>query len=145
MKVEEVKLIYKSKVKADHRPIAMHPEQAYDIFIEHWDADQIELLEEVKALFLDRKCRVMSIASISKGGYDAALVDLRHVFAIAIKRRANGIILAHNHPSHELKPSQSDIQLTKQFIEAGKVLNIPIHDHIIVTPSTFSSVMDFIT
>ena len=103
--IEEVKLIYRNKLKANERPVVRGAEDAYKIFLESWDHDQIDLLEECKAMFLDRQLKVMSISSISKGGFNGTVVDLRLVFAIALKRRANSIILAHNHPSGNLKPS----------------------------------------
>lgn len=136
---EEVKLTYQSKVKAKDRPKVTKPQDAYDILLKSWDKGQIEIIEECKALFLDRANRVMSIASISKGGFSETLVDIRHVFAIALKRRAHGIILAHNHPSGSTKPSQADIKLTKLFMNAGELMRIPIEDHLIITPDEYYS------
>lgn len=141
MQIEEVKLTYRNKVLAKHRPKVTCAEDAYKIFLNNWDRDQLELLEESKALFLDRSLHVMSIASISKGGFSETLVDIRHVFSIALKRRAQGIILAHNHPSGSLTASRADIHLTKQFEEAGKLLRIPLEDHLIITGESFSSIM----
>lgn len=139
-----VKLIYRNKTKVEERISVTEKWQAYDALKAHWDMDEIELREECKALFLDHKCRVMSYSSISKGGFAATYVDLRYVFTIALKRRASSIILAHNHPSGNLRPSQSDLQLTRDFIEAGKILRLPVVDHLIITKDGFSSVLDFL-
>lgn len=141
MKIEEVKLTYKNKIKAADRPRISCAEDAYSVFLESWDQDQIELLEECKAMFLDRQLRVMSIASISKGGMNGTVVDLRIVFAMALKRRADSLLLAHNHPSGSLKPSQADIGLTKQFYEAGRILQVELKDHLIITNEGFHSMM----
>lgn len=141
MKIEEVKLTYKNKVKALDRPRIACAEDAYKVFFKTWDKDQIELLEECKAMFLDRQLRVMSIASISKGGMNGTVVDLRIVFAMALKRRADSLLLAHNHPSGSLKPSHADIGLTKQFYEAGRILQIELKDHLIITNEGFHSMM----
>ena len=115
------------------------PQDAYKILTENWDMDQINLVEECKILLLDNKLRLMSIAEISKGGLTETIVDPRIVFSIALKRRANRIILAHNHPSNNVNPSKADIKLTKEFIQIGKLLRIEIADHLIVTENDFSS------
>ncbi|MDW3210292.1 MAG: JAB domain-containing protein [Reichenbachiella sp.] len=141
MHIEEVKLTYRNKLKAHERPKITCAKDAYEIFLESWDQDQIELIEECKAMFLDRQLRLMSIASISKGGLSETTVDLRLVFAIALKRRANSFILAHNHPSGNLKPSKADIHLTEQFYKAGKLLRIDLEDHLIVTNDGFYSIL----
>lgn len=141
MRVEEVKLTYKNKLKASDRPKIRCAEDAYEVFMDNWDHDQIELLEECKAIFLDRQSRLMSIASISKGGYSGTIVDLRIVFAIALKRRADNFILAHNHPSGNLKPSPPDIAMTRQFYKAGMLMNIKLEDHLILTKDGFFSIM----
>ncbi|WP_421896347.1 JAB domain-containing protein [Marinoscillum sp.] len=141
MKIEEVKLTYRNKLKAHERPKVSCADDAYKIFLKHWDQDQLALLEECKAMFLDRQLRVMSLASISKGGFSGTIVDLRIVFAIALKRRANSFILAHNHPSGSLRASQADIMLTEQFQTAGKLMNIPMDDHLIITNEGFSSIL----
>jgi len=144
MQIEEVKLTYKNKLRAHERPKISCPEDAYKVFLESWDHDQIELLEECKAMFLDRQLRLMSIASISKGGLSGTVVDLRLVFAMALKRRANSLILAHNHPSGNLKPSQADIDLTRQFQKAGEILQLPVEDHLIVTTEGYTSILSYI-
>lgn len=103
---------------------------------------QINLVEECKALFLDRGNRLMSIADISKGGMSEAIIDPRIVFTIALKRRSHNIILAHNHPSGNLRPSKSDIELTKRFNMAGDMLRIQLLDHLIITDEGYYSLTD---
>lgn len=142
MKIEEVKLTYKNKVQANERPKITCAEDAYQAFLKSWDHDQIELIEEFKAMFLDRQLRLMSIASISKGGFSETSVDLRVVFAIALKRRADRIIIAHNHPSGNLKPSQADINLTQQFLKAGKLMRLDVVDQLIVTNQGYYSIVN---
>ena len=141
MDIEEVRLTYRNKQKAADRPRISCADDAYKVFLRNWDMDQIELLEESKVMFLDRQLRVMSLASVSKGGLAGTVVDLRIVFAMALKRRAHSLILAHNHPSGSLKPSRADIELTRQFYQAGKLLQIELEDHLIITNESYSSVM----
>ncbi len=136
---EEVSLIYRNKTKASDRPNVKSSDDAYSILRQSWNMDEINLLEEAKILLLDNQLRLMSIASISKGGLSGTIVDPRIVFSIALKRRANRIILAHNHPSGSLKPSREDLSLTNKFIDAGKVLQIAVDDHIIITQDGYCS------
>lgn len=132
-KVSEIRLTYKSKTKAADRPQIRTSRDAYKVLQANW-SDQMELLEEFNVLLLDRSNRVMGLCPISKGGTTGTVVDLKIVFAAAIKGRASSIILAHNHPSGNLQPSEADIDLTRKFREAGGILDIPILDHLILSP-----------
>ena len=138
---EEVRLVYRNRTPAAYRTKIKSPKDAFDVLVKNWDNDQIGLLEECKVLLLDRSLRLMSIASISKGGMSGTIIDPKVVFSIALKRRANSIILAHNHPSGNLKPSDPDIRLTENFIMAGKVLQIPLEDHLIITQDGYTSLL----
>ena len=142
LKVEEVKLVYRNKLKADDRPILNQPEKVHEYLLDTWDMDQIALLEEFKLVMIDRRNRLMSIGSLSKGGTDATHVDIKLAFMMALKRKASAIILVHNHPSGNKNPSRADIRLTKKFVEAGRLLDIPVLDHIIVTEDSFYSMAD---
>ena len=133
IEVAEIQLIYKNKVKAADRPQITSSQDAYWILESNW-SDQIGLVEEFNILLLDRSNRVMAMCFISKGGTSSTVVDIKIVFAAAIKGRASSIILAHCHPSGNLKPSQADIDLTKKFKQAGEILEIPILDHLILSP-----------
>ncbi|WP_442267631.1 JAB domain-containing protein [Tenacibaculum sp. ZS6-P6] len=137
--IEHVKLVYRNKIKASDRPKVACNRDAYKIFREDWDDDTINLVEEFKLMALDRNLRVMSIATISKGGMSGTLVDLKILFATALLRRANRIIIAHNHPSGNTKPSRQDIALTEKIKKAGEILDLPLDDHIIVTDSAYGS------
>ena len=140
-KFEEVQLIYRNRTKASDRPSVKNAHDAYHILHDSWNMEEINLLEECKVLLLDNQLKLMSVASVSKGGLSGTVVDPRIVFAIALKRRANRIILAHNHPSGVLKPSHADIKLTQEFIKAGSFLQIPLEDHIIITQENYCSLM----
>ncbi|WP_273514829.1 JAB domain-containing protein [Roseivirga sp.] len=136
---EEVSLIYRNKTRANDRPKIDCAESAYKILRAHWDNDQISLVEEAKVLFLDNQLRLMSISTVSKGGISGTVIDPRIVFATALKRRSSTIILSHNHPSGSLKPSHADISLTKQFYQAGKLLEITLADHLIISDEGYYS------
>ncbi|MFN8166698.1 MAG: DNA repair protein RadC [Bacteroidia bacterium] len=100
------------------------------------------LHEEFWVLFLNRANLVLNKQQISTGGMSGTVADPRIIFKAALDQKAVSIILCHNHPSGNLQPSQSDIQLTKNLFEAGKVLEIMVLDHLIVTQGGFYSFAD---
>ena len=95
--------------------------------------------EVFKVILLNIKNMVISIETISVGGLNFSSVHPREVFKPAIKHSAAGMILAHNHPSGSLEPSKEDIQLTKRLTQAGKILGIPILDHLIICDDEYFS------
>ena len=95
--------------------------------------------EEFWGLYLNQKNRLLFVETISIGSLTSSIVHARECFKPAIKRSAASIILAHNHPSGDPSPSQEDIDVTRRLVEAGKVLGIPVMDHIIIGSNVFSS------
>ena len=85
-------------------------------------------------MYMNRNNRVLGVYPLSEGGLTGTVADIRLILGIALKVAATGIILCHNHPSGNLKPSQADIQLTQRVREAGKLLDIPLIDHLIISP-----------
>lgn len=138
-KVAEIELVYRSKVKANDRVKVVTAHEAYRVFMRHWDDNKIDLVEQVKMILLDTANRCLGIVDIGLGGMDLCIVDPRIVFAAALKGKASGIILAHNHPSGNLKPSRSDTMLTNKLVEAGKLLDLRLLDHLIVTSEGYYS------
>lgn len=98
--------------------------------------------EEFWVIFLNRANEVIGKENISKGGVSGTVVDPKVVFKQAVQFPASAIILAHNHPSGNLKPSQADHQLTKKLKEAGKALDIPVLDHLIIGERDYFSFVD---
>jgi len=88
--------------------------------------------EAFVAMLLDRKNRVKGWNMISLGTVDASLVHPREVFRAAVVDSAASVIVAHNHPSGDPTPSAEDLRVTRQLVAAGKVLGIPVLDHIIL-------------
>ena len=83
-------------------------------------------------LCIDNKNTIVGYSLISIGTVSEAVVHPREVFIPAIMTKASGVIVAHNHPSGTMEPSRQDIETTKRLVEAGKILGIPVVDHIIV-------------
>src|SRR6185436_2586896 len=91
--------------------------------------------EHFVGLYLDSSNKLIAIHTISVGILNSSLVHPREVFKIAYMVNAAGVIVAHNHPSGNTEPSGEDLRITKQLVDGGKLLGIPLHDHIIVTDS----------
>jgi len=98
--------------------------------------------EEFWVLFLKNNGGVIKEECISKGGVNATTVDSKIIFQKAVQLLAIKIILIHNHPSGSLDPSSSDIRLTEKIFNAGKVLDITVNDHLIVSEEGYFSFMD---
>lgn len=95
--------------------------------------------EEFWAIFLDQKNHVIYKTQISKGGISGTLVDVRVIFRIAIEHFATSVVVAHNHPTGNLTPSQPDISITRRIKEAGELLDIKLLDHLIIGENSFFS------
>ncbi|WP_447950885.1 RadC family protein [Chryseobacterium koreense] len=95
--------------------------------------------EEFWAIFLNQSNKVLLKSRLTSGGINQSVVDVRILFKTALENFATGIIVAHNHPSGNLKPSQNDLNITKQISQAGKILNIQLIDHLIITQNSWFS------
>jgi DNA repair protein RadC len=98
--------------------------------------------EEFWVLLLNRANLVLRKEMISRGGIAGTVVDSKIIFKSAIEHYASSIIIAHNHPSGNLKPSDADLKITRNIREAGKIMEIPLLDHLIVTENGFYSFAD---
>ncbi len=98
--------------------------------------------EEFWILLLDRANSIIKKINISAGGISGTIADPKKIFKLALENNCSSIILAHNHPSDNLKPSHQDIKLTKKIVDAGKILEINVLDHIIVGSDNYFSFAD---
>lgn len=83
--------------------------------------------------------RVLFIELISLGSVSATLAEPMDVFSLALQKRANSVILVHNHPNGELQPSEQDKDLTDNLIQAGRIVNTEVYDHLIITDRSYLS------
>ena len=97
--------------------------------------------EKVLLVMLDTKGTLIGEHYISQGTVNAAMISIREIFVAAIARKAVSIVMLHNHPSGDPTPSDQDIELTKQIIEAGKMLGIPLLDHIVIGDGVYFSIL----
>jgi len=141
-KVAEVEVSYKSNYNITERPQINSSNDAYKILMQHWRLGSIEYLEEFKVILLNTNNRVLGIVDISVGGVSGTLVDPKIIFAIALKTNSSKFIMCHNHPSGNLQPSEADKRLTQKIKDGGKLLDIEVCDHIIVTNQNYFSFAD---
>jgi len=125
--------------KGGHKQKIRSAKDVYDIFIDRLDNVK---KEEFYAILLDTKSNVIDEHRISVGTLNASLIHPREVFNPAIKASANSIILVHNHPSGDCKPSKQDKDVTKMLMDAGDLVGIKVLDHIIIGGKEYTSIKE---
>jgi DNA repair protein RadC len=126
----------KKELTFEEQPRISSPKTAYEILRGYFEDLQHE---EFRALFLNRANRVISNFLVSSGGVSGTVVDSKILFKEAILKTASGIVLAHNHPSGNLKPSNQDISVTNKIAEICKHFDMNLLDHLIISPKGFFS------
>ena len=129
LKIAEASALRLLETRVEGRPI-----------LSSWDAlgDYLQAamahspVEQVRVLFLNSKNMLLANEAMWRGSVDEASVHVREVISRAIQLGATAIIMVHNHPSGDPSPSQQDIRLTKDLIEAGRHMRVTVHDHVIV-------------
>ena len=116
--------------------IVHHPEDIYRVYKPLF-ANQVR--ERFVTFWLSAKNSITGFEVITEGTLNSSLVHPREVFHGAIASRAASIIIAHNHPSGNIEPSSEDIEITHQIRAAGRILGIPLHDHLIITQEGYMS------
>jgi DNA repair protein RadC len=137
----EITISYRNKVRPSERRQISSSQQCAELLREIW-SDRIEYVEEFYAILLNRANRVLGWTKISSGGISGTVADPKVIFQSALKANASSIIIAHNHPSGNLQPSESDIRLTKKIKQAGSFLDLPLLDHLILTSEHYYSFAD---
>lgn len=140
MKLAEITVSYSTK--NEDRIKIINPKQIYDLTIEHWNLDTIELHEVAKMILLNRNNSVLGIYEISKGGVAGTIVDLKIVLSVALKCNASSIILIHNHPSGNLNPSECDKKITRRIKNACELLDLKLLEHLIVSKTGYFSFVE---
>lgn len=141
-RMSEIEITYRNPVPLAQRVKINSPYSASELFQEHWDRDKIELVEQFKVMMLDNGNACLGISTMSSGGITACPVDVRLIFATALKCRATSVLLAHNHPSGNCKFSSPDIELTRRLCEAGRILDISVLDHLLITAESYRSMSE---
>lgn len=134
-KVNEIKISYREHVDVANAPQLTSSRDVAHVLHTNWDPDTLALKESFKILLLNNSNRVKGTYQVSDGGITGTIVDLRILFGVVLKTLSVGIILAHNHPSGNLKPSQADKQLTQKIRQAARLFDIKVLDHLIIVPN----------
>ena len=138
--ISEIEVTYTSKIKSSDRLKIRCSEDANNALRTFWPS--FEHVEYVYLLLLNRQNQLIGKYFLAKGGMTGTVVDVRVIFQVALKANATSIMLAHNHPSGNLQPSEADKSVTNQVKEAGKILDISLLDHIILTEDGYLSLAD---
>ena len=131
-KVAEISVSYRPAVA--NKPIVISSLDAYVLFKSFFDESTINLQESFMVMYLNRRSRVLGIYPMSIGGITGTVADIRLIFSVALTIASTSILISHNHPSGNMKPSKGDIELTNRIKEGGKLLDIKLLDHLIISP-----------
>ena len=129
----------RARQEISDKPTISNSNDAYIIFKNHLSDLRTE---EFWAIFLNQSNKVVQISQLTQGGISQSIVDVRILFKTAMDNFSTGIIIAHNHPSGSLKPSGEDLTITQKIREGGKILNIQLLDHLIITQNAYFSFSD---
>ncbi|MBX9582454.1 MAG: JAB domain-containing protein [Gemmataceae bacterium] len=140
----ELKVSYRRGKPRDDRQTRMpfhvsSPVKCAEYVRSLWDKDTLELREEFVLLCLNTGLEVIGWVRLHAGGMESADVDPRMVFGIALQTASTGIVVAHNHPSGKLEPSQADDAVTLRLAAGAKLLGIRFVDHVIISPTGYYS------
>jgi len=124
---------------SNSKPMISSSAQAYQ-YIKHYFEDLNH--EEFHIILLNRANKILRSVQISKGGISGTIADGKLIFKNALENSASSLILVHNHPSGTLKPSQQDIDLTSKLFKFGKLIDLPVFDHLIITDTNYFSFAD---
>jgi DNA repair protein RadC len=137
----ELEISYKPNVNTTYH--VKCSQDAYRLFNELFDETKISMQESFWVIFLNRAHNPIGCYKLSTGGIAGTVVDIKLLMSITIKSLASSIVIAHNHPSCNRKPSKADIELTNKIKEACILCEVGLLDHLIVTPSnTYYSFSD---
>jgi DNA repair protein RadC len=139
--VNEVEVLYKPRLDTIELTKVVKSADVVDFLRKIW-ADDIEYRERFYAVYLNRNNKILGYYLVSMGSSCGTVTEPKMIFQPAICMHASTVIIAHNHPSGNTKPSDTDLKLTSRLCKAGQFLEIPILEHIILTKSEFYSFSD---
>jgi len=131
-KVAEVELRYRTNINPKDRAQVKSSQNAYEIFLDSWNRNTIEYFEEFKVLLLNRNNKVLGMTTLTKGSTTGTIVDVKQLIQYALKTNASSIIVAHNHPSGNLEPSESDKTITRKIVAGCEAIDVKLLDHLLI-------------
>ena len=139
-RISEIQVSYHPLIKKEDR-ISVRSSEDAEKYLRNVFPD-LEHVEYFYILCLNRANQILGYHQISKGGISGSVVDLKVIFQIAVKTNSSALIVAHNHPSGNLLPSDNDIRISQKIKEAGKLLEITLLDSLILTQDSYVSLAD---
>lgn len=138
--IAEVKMSYSPKIDIKTAPLITGSDYATRCFIESWE--DVQYIERFKVMLLNRANKVKGIITVGMGGTVACAVDAKIILQAALLSNSSGIIIAHNHPSGNLIPSEADKKITNTIKQACNFQDITLLDHLIITENGSYSFAD---
>lgn len=139
----EIDVVYRYKNTLKNRPTITNSEESLEVLKRLFETDKLGLQEQFLVIFLNKANKVIGTCNMFKGGNSQTSVDVKLLLATALKLLASGLIVSHNHPSGNLKPSPEDQKLTKVIQKRAQEMGINVVDHLIVSPDwTYLSFAD---
>lgn len=140
--VPEIKIRYNRSSRKKFLGKITSSKDVADFIRKTFQRGEVQLQEQFIVLYLNQANEVIGYYKHTKGGINSTIADIRIVLSVALKASAVSIIISHNHPSGNTKPSDADLQLTRKIKESGKVMDINLLDHVIVTKDNYYSFAD---
>lgn len=140
--ISEINLSYRPSPQSRKMNPIQCSNDAYRILKDLYNPDLICAREEFIVIYLNNTGRVLGHFKAFIGGISSVTCDLKIILGVGLKSLASSIILSHNHPSGNLKPSQSDLNMTKKVLKACQVLEIQLFDHILISDEGYFSFAD---
>ena len=138
--IAEIKISYSHIVKPSNQVKITSSKDVYNYVLPLWP--DIDYRESFAVLLLSRSMKILGLSWISLGGVSGTVVDSKIIFQAALLANASSIILIHVHPSGNLNPSDADLKITTKIKEGGKLLDIDVPDHLILTSESYLSMAD---
>lgn len=130
------------KEKSEFNKVKINSSKDASDYIRNFYSDDIEIYESFFILLMNRNNNTVGYAKISQGGIAGTVVDVSVIAKYVVDTFSSGVILAHNHPSGNTKPSEADISLTKKIKDALGLFSCSVLDHIILTENSYFSLAD---
>jgi len=131
-KISEIKVSYKPKIM--NNPLIKSSDDVFKYLVPFYNNDTLALQEKFLVMYLNRQHKILGVFPLSIGGITSTVVDIRLLISVALKSAAVSVVISHNHPSGNNFPSVADKKITKKIIDACKLFDIVLLDHIIVVP-----------
>ena len=140
-RIPQIRLSYVADVDAEQK-FGRSSGDCAELFRQSYEEGDMDYRECFKVMYLSQSLKVLGIHTISVGGTSSTPVDVKMIFTGALLANAQTIILCHNHPSGNLRPSLQDDSLTRRVVEGGKLLGLKVTDHIILSSDGYYSYND---